>query len=77
LPKEKVALLVKNGIQEDEVVVVDETSQESPKNRMNKSKSGPLCLTCDRKFVSDHDLENHMGAKHETIMKQKVNLTVN
>ena len=69
LLKEKIALLVKNGIQEDEVVVVEETSQESPNNSMKKSLSGTLCLICDRKFVSEHDLENHMAAKHEKNVK--------
>ena len=33
--------------------------------QMNKESSGPICLPCDRRFVSERDLENHINAKHQ------------
>ena len=63
--KEKTNLLTKHGIQEDVEVVAE---IEPSSNRMDKN-SGPMCIACDRKFVSDHDLENHMNSKHEKNVK--------
>ena len=33
--------------------------------QMNKTNSGPKCLPCERRFVTERDLENHMNAKHQ------------
>ena len=30
----------------------------------SKTSSGSICFPCDRKFVNERDLENHMNAKH-------------
>ena len=68
LLNEKTALLVQHGIQDDVEEIVDVTTESSTVG-MNKNTSGFLCVTCDRKFVTNHDLDNHMAAKHDKIVK--------
>ena len=65
LLKEKIALLVRNGIVEEDVAVVAEVRTETSNIRMNKNTSGSLCLICDREFLTDQDLEKHMEDKHD------------
>ena len=51
-------------LKSDEVVVV-ELPDERQRVLMNKTNSGPKCLPCERRFVTERDLENHINAKHQ------------
>ena len=49
-------------LKSDDDIEVLETRRQV---QMNKTSSGSICLPCDRKFVNERDLENHINAKHQ------------
>lgn len=46
----------------DEVEVIDAIKKSNV--QMDKETSGHLCLTCDKRFRTNRDLENHIEVKH-------------
>ena len=52
-------------LKSDDVSVVSVDTGGTGRVRMDKESSGPTCLPCDRRFVKESDLENHINAKHQ------------